>query len=272
MNTFFYIIIFIIGALFGSFYTLAVYRIPKRQDITHTHSYCPNCDHKLGFLDLIPILSYIFLGAKCRYCKQKIRPRYFILEILSGTLFLIVALVLKLNIYTLTLNQIIEYGFLALYITYIVLTCGIDKENRNINKATNIYGIVISILYMVYLYIVEKSNIYRYGIYLVLYIIILTIDTITMKKYAKNSYVIGILMMLVTMVVFTGEYVTSTAVILTLLAIAFTILIYKIKMKIKNKNIKTDKQISQEISIGFYLGISNILGLLYVLLINNYIR
>ena len=46
MNTFIYIIIFIIGTLFGSFYTLAVYRIPKRQDITHTHSYCPNCNHK----------------------------------------------------------------------------------------------------------------------------------------------------------------------------------------------------------------------------------
>ncbi|MCI8412211.1 MAG: prepilin peptidase, partial [Clostridia bacterium] len=39
MNTFLYVIIFIIGTLFGSFYTLAVYRIPKRQDITHTHSY-----------------------------------------------------------------------------------------------------------------------------------------------------------------------------------------------------------------------------------------
>ena len=59
MDVMLYILIFIIGTLFGSFYTLAVYRIPKRQDITHTHSYCPNCNHKLGILDLIPILSYI---------------------------------------------------------------------------------------------------------------------------------------------------------------------------------------------------------------------
>ena len=96
MNTFIYIIIFIIGTLFGSFYTLAVYRIPKRQDITHTHSYCPNCNHKLGFLDLIPILSYIFLGGKCRYCKQKIRPRYLILELLSGILFVVIAKLLNI--------------------------------------------------------------------------------------------------------------------------------------------------------------------------------
>ena len=91
MEIFFYVIIFIIGTLFGSFYTLAVYRIPKRQDIVHTHSYCPNCNHKLGLLDLFPIFSYIFLGGKCRYCKQKIRPRYLILETLSGLLFIIIS-------------------------------------------------------------------------------------------------------------------------------------------------------------------------------------
>ena len=83
-NAIFYILLFIIGTLFGSFYTLAVYRIPKKQDITHTHSYCPNCNHKLGILDLIPVLSYIMLKGKCRYCEQKIRPRYLILEIISG--------------------------------------------------------------------------------------------------------------------------------------------------------------------------------------------
>ena len=71
LNIFFYIILFAMGITFGSFYTLALYRIPKRQDITHTHSYCPNCNHKLGFLDLIPVFSYIFLGAKCKYCKNK---------------------------------------------------------------------------------------------------------------------------------------------------------------------------------------------------------
>ena len=91
MDTLLYIIIFIMGTVFGSFYTLAVHRIPKRQDITHTHSYCPNCNHKLGFLDLIPVFSYIFLGAKCRYCKEKIRPRYFIIELLSGSSFVIIS-------------------------------------------------------------------------------------------------------------------------------------------------------------------------------------
>ena len=121
MNTFFYTILFIIGILFGSFYTLAVFRIPKRQDITHTHSYCPNCNHKLGFFDLIPIASYLILKGKCRYCKQKIRPRYLLLEILSGVLFVAMGYCMNLKIETLTTFEIIQSCFIVLYLTFIVL-------------------------------------------------------------------------------------------------------------------------------------------------------
>lgn len=269
MNAFFYVILFIIGTLFGSFYTLAVYRIPKRQDIVHTHSYCPNCNHKLGFLDLIPIISYLFLGGKCRYCKQKIRIRYLILEVLSGLLFIAIAYLMKLSINTLTTINIIQYSFIVLYITFIILLCGIDKENRKIDKLVSIYGIVISIVYMIYLCIVEQANIYRYGIYLVLYIIVLILDTITLKKYAKNSYVTGILLMIITMIIFTNEYITANAIIFTLLAIFFYMLIYKLKTR-KKRNKKTDKQIADQLSIGFFLGACNVIMTLLVLWVMNY--
>ena len=72
---------FIIGSLLGSFCTLAIHRIPLKQDILYKHSYCPNCNHKLNFIDLIPIFSYIFLRGKCRYCKKKIKIKYFNLAI-----------------------------------------------------------------------------------------------------------------------------------------------------------------------------------------------
>ena len=123
MNLFFYLLLFMIGTLFGSFYTLAVYRIPKRQDIIHTHSYCPNCNHKLGFLDLIPIISYLFLKGKCRYCKQKIRPRYLILEMLSGMLFVLIAFLMKFNMENLNGIMVAQYCFLILYMTFIILIC-----------------------------------------------------------------------------------------------------------------------------------------------------
>ena len=267
METFFYIIIFIIGSLFGSFYTLAVYRIPKRQDITHTHSYCPNCNHKLGLLDLFPIFSYIFLRGRCRYCKEKIRPRYLILEILSGSLFLVITYFMGLNLENLSFSKIANYCFIVLYLTFIILIAGIDKENRKIDKYVNVYGIAISILYMVYLCIVENANIYRYGIYLILYILILTFDTITLKKFAKSTYTDGILLMLVTMAIFTGEYITIATIITTLVAIALYIIICKIINEISRK--KTDEKVSSGISIGFCLVASNLI-LFIVSLIYNY--
>ncbi len=269
MEIFFYIIIFIIGSLFGSFYTLAVYRIPKRQDIIHTHSYCPNCNHKLGLLDLFPIFSYIFLGGKCRYCKQKIRPRYLILEALSGCLFVIIAYFVGLRVENLNITTIVNFCFIVLYITYIILMAGVDKEYRKIDKAINIYGITISIMYMSYLCIVEKSSIYRYGIYLFLYIIVLILDTITLKKFAKSPYLNGILMLILIMASFTGEFITAISLIAGLLSIAIYILIYKIRQDLKRK--KSDEQISDKISIGFCLGASNILIFALTLIYNYYI-
>lgn len=268
MEIFLYIVIFIIGTVFGSFYTLAVHRIPKRQDIVHTHSYCPNCDHKLGFLDLIPILSYIFLGGKCRYCKQKIRPRYLILEILSGVLFVAVAFALKLSVYNLNYVVILNMIFMALYITYIVLIAGIDKENRKIDKSVLVYGIAISIVYMVYLYIVEKTNIYRYAIYLSLYILALIFDTITLRKYAKSKYISGLIIMLITMTVFSGVYLTANTIIATALAIAISMLIYKLMQK---KNRRIEKDIVKEINLGFYLGTMNMIFYIFALICSNYL-
>ena len=88
---------FVIGTLFGSFLTLATYRIPRKQDIMIKRSYCPNCNHNLGFFDLIPVLSYLFLGGKCRYCKQKISIRYLLFEIANGVFFLVTYLLLDIS-------------------------------------------------------------------------------------------------------------------------------------------------------------------------------
>lgn len=80
-------IIFIIGTIFGSFYNVVGYRLPKGQSIIYPASHCPNCNHKLTFIELIPIISYIIQHGKCRNCKQKISPFYPIFEALTGILF-----------------------------------------------------------------------------------------------------------------------------------------------------------------------------------------
>lgn len=262
MDIFFYIIIFAMGITFGSFFTLAVYRIPKGEDITHTHSYCPNCEHKLGILDLIPVFSYIFLGGKCRYCKNKIRPRYLILETISGLFFVIIAYLMKLSIYNLNLINIIEFSFMILYFTFIIITSGIDKEHKMINKPLLVYGIIISIMYIVYLYIIEKTSIYRYVIYLVLFVLILIIDSITLKKHAKNNYNYSCLTFIIIMSIFTGEYITIISIIMTLLVILIDFIIKKLN---QTKSIIHHKKYNERISITLYLSIFNVVCFIILL-------
>ncbi len=264
MDILLYIIIFIMGTVFGSFFTLAIYRIPRRQDITHTHSYCPNCNHKLGFLDLIPVFSYIFLLGKCRYCKEKIRPRYLIIELLSGTTFLLVAYLMNIRIENLRVTVLAEGAFMALYLCFVFIMAGIDLENRKIEKSISMYGVLLSLAYIVYLCIVENDSIYRYIIYLIFYILILILDTVTLKRYAKNSYVHGVVLTVITMVIFTGEYVTINTIIMTALAVAINLLLHKAQ-NIRRKVRIEEENYNKDIDYGFYLGISNIVNLLSVL-------
>ena len=90
------VILFFMGIYFGSFFTLATYRLPKKENITHKHSYCPNCNHKLGIFDLVPVFSFLRLGGKCRYCKHPIGIRYILFEILTGIVFVLFGLSLKI--------------------------------------------------------------------------------------------------------------------------------------------------------------------------------
>lgn len=78
---------FMIGAIFGSFYYVVAYRIPKGESIISPPSHCPNCNHRLGPLELIPIFSYLLQLGKCKNCKCKISILYPLFEILCGLLF-----------------------------------------------------------------------------------------------------------------------------------------------------------------------------------------
>ena len=258
MNIFLYIIIFIMGTVFGSFYTLAVYRIPKKIDITHTHSFCPNCNHKLGFWELIPVWSYIFLGGKCKNCGKKIRPRYLIIEVMSGFTFVLFALATKVSVETLEPSLLIGFLFMVLYITAIFIIAGIDLERREIEKSVLYYALGILVLYIIYLCIVDAIT-----------LILLIIDTIRLKKTAKSCYLMSLLILLMFMSVFTGEIVTYLTIIMTLLIIAFYVLFKKIKQS-RNKVKIDDKEIANNLNFGFYLCVSNIIMTILVLFIANY--
>lgn len=121
---------FIIGTLFGSFLSLATYRIPRREDIVATRSYCPTCKHRLNFFDLIPVLSYIIRGAKCKYCKEKISPRYFLLETVNGIVFVILYLIFG---YTFKMALVaLIYVFIVLIIGSCIMKSKMTDEEKKI--------------------------------------------------------------------------------------------------------------------------------------------
>jgi leader peptidase (prepilin peptidase) / N-methyltransferase len=84
MESFVLIIAATLGALIGSFTNVLIYRIPIKKSIAFPPSACPNCSHRLGVLDLVPVLSWAALGGKCRYCRNPISVRYPIIETISG--------------------------------------------------------------------------------------------------------------------------------------------------------------------------------------------
>jgi prepilin signal peptidase PulO-like enzyme (type II secretory pathway) len=81
--------IFVLGAIFGSFLSAVVYRVRLEESFVKGRSRCPNCNHTLAVLDLFPIVSWILLGGKCRYCRKGISWSYPLTEICLGLAFLL---------------------------------------------------------------------------------------------------------------------------------------------------------------------------------------
>lgn len=267
IETFKIIILFIMGIYFGSFFTLATYRLPKKENITYKHSYCPNCKHKLGILDLIPVFSYIFLGGKCRYCKHEIGSRYFLFEILTGIVFVLFGLSINFNIYTLKLDTIIYFILGILYFSSLFIIAGIDKENNKIEKSVLFYGVFVSICYMIYSYTLKQENVYAYVIYLSMMISLLVLDTISLRKHLKYNYKIQFLILTLYMLIFSGPYITIATIIFTILAIGIqNILIY-----IKNrKSVKIKSKLTKK-PVAFFMCATNIITIIVINFLTNYI-
>lgn len=84
------VIIFIMGLCVGSFLNVCIFRIPEEKSIAYPPSGCPSCGNRLKPMDLIPVLSYIALGGKCRSCKARISVQYPLIELFTGLLWLFV--------------------------------------------------------------------------------------------------------------------------------------------------------------------------------------
>ena len=85
-------IVFCFGLLFGSFLNVVGYRIPRGESVVYPSSHCPHCKTGLKAVELIPVLSWLFLCGRCRTCKEEIPLRYPLVETITALLFALTAM------------------------------------------------------------------------------------------------------------------------------------------------------------------------------------
>jgi leader peptidase (prepilin peptidase)/N-methyltransferase len=132
--------IFIIGTILGSFYNVCIYRIPREESVAFPPSHCTSCNTRLKPLDLVPVLSYVFLKGKCRYCGEKISPRYAIIELFTGIVF--VGLYLTYGV----TFEFVKYVVLASFLIVIGL---IDYDTTDVYFSTTLTGILVGVVFVV---------------------------------------------------------------------------------------------------------------------------
>jgi len=139
--------LFILGLFFGSFFLVLADRLPRGEKIILDRSHCEFCKHKLAWYDLIPILSYVVLLGKCRYCHKNFGLRYPLVEILTGILFVVTY---YLVIWSHTSFSSIVVGF-YLFITSIFIVIFLaDAIYGIIPDIVLLPAIVASLIYLIF--------------------------------------------------------------------------------------------------------------------------
>lgn len=115
MEKLYLIIFFIFGSVMGSFYHVLATRLSKGQSIITPASHCEKCNHKLKWYELIPIVSYIIQGGKCRECKTPMSISYLLMEVCTGILFAVC-----FHVFDLTLELIVALIFVSSLIIIII--------------------------------------------------------------------------------------------------------------------------------------------------------
>ena len=121
MELYYSIIMFVFGTIFGSFYNVVGDRLPNNESIIKPGSHCPKCGHFLKPLELIPILSYLFQGGKCKNCGKKIPIFYPMFELITGLLFLLTYIIFGISIDTVI-------GLIFVSLILILKVCVIDPS------------------------------------------------------------------------------------------------------------------------------------------------
>ncbi|MGE5392116.1 MAG: prepilin peptidase [Deltaproteobacteria bacterium] len=114
------LLVTIIGLVIGSFLNVCIYRIPHGESIAFPPSHCTECGQRLAASDLIPVVSYVLLRGRCRYCKTNIPIRYPLVELLTGMVFLLLYIRYGLSL---------SFAFYAIMMATMIVVFFIDLDH-----------------------------------------------------------------------------------------------------------------------------------------------
>ncbi len=138
MDPFFASAIFVLGLAFGSFLNVCIYRLPNGLSVVSPRSACPGCREFIRAYDNIPVLSWLFLRGRCRNCKTPISPRYLLVELLTGAIFLTCYLHFGIGLATL------KYCVLGFLLLGLIFT---DAETQLLPDKMTLPGLALGIAF-----------------------------------------------------------------------------------------------------------------------------
>ncbi|ACO04637.1 MAG TPA: prepilin peptidase [Persephonella sp.] len=130
---------FIFGLIIGSFLNVLIYRLPRgKTALKPAFSFCPSCGNKIKWYDNIPVISYIILKGRCRYCNSRISLRYPLVEILTGMASVFSFIKTGLSL---------DFIFVFLFLSLMIVITFIDIDFRIIPDQLNLAGFLSGIIY-----------------------------------------------------------------------------------------------------------------------------
>jgi leader peptidase (prepilin peptidase)/N-methyltransferase len=130
-------ILFVFGAIVGSFLNVCITRIPKRESLVSPPSHCCKCGKSIRFYDNVPIISFLILRGRCRFCRERISVRYVLVEVITGVMT--AALYFRFG---LTLAFVTTF----IFVTALIVVSFIDLEHRIVPDVISLPGILVGAL------------------------------------------------------------------------------------------------------------------------------
>lgn len=134
------LIFFIFGLVFGSFFNVCIYRIPREENIAFPPSHCAKCGRELKAYELIPVISWIILRGRCKGCNEKISIVYPLIELITAFMFLIMYLNFGLTINT--------FKYIVLF-SILIIDSSIDIKTKEVYFSISLFGFLFGIIFSI---------------------------------------------------------------------------------------------------------------------------